>query len=430
MDTPTPDQPEPLEPITEAKPSFWLKLGGGSLSISILVHAVLLIIGVVWIYQVIPTTEDEAGFSSGRSVNGGDGMVGNKTLARLPSLTPRVAALNASSKIALPEPQSMAITASVGALGNNGLSSGLGNGRGGPGNAFGFVETPGIGLKPGPQMEFGIPGLYADALVGVFYDTKQDPNGKDTGMNQSKILEVISEFTARGWNERLLSRHYYRAPQKLAQTRIYMPMISADAAPKAFGCDDAVQGRCWIALYRGSVIAPKTGKFRFVGAADDLIVVRFNKRNQFEHGYFHGTTGMRIAEIIPVLEGKTENREIEKQLRSSPMRPPISFYSYDTTQSYKGIGGLAVGPEFEVVAGTAYPIEILISEIPGGLFGAVLMLQESGVAYEKASSGAPILPIFRTSDSNPPVDAKDNAPPYEPRGPVWRVSASVAPSLD
>lgn len=427
MDTPAPDQPAPHEPITEAKPSFWLKLGGGSLSISILVHAVILIIGVVWIYQVIPEKQDDLpSFESG--VNGGDLPDGKKSLAHLPSLTPRVAALTASSEIALPEPQLMTSTDSVGALGNGGLSSGLGDGRGG--QSFGPGETPGRVLKPGLHTVFGEPTLKADSLVGVFYDTKQDPNGKDTGMNQSKILEVISEFTSRGWNERLLSRHYYRAPQKLAQTRIYMPMISADAAPKAFGCDDAVKGRCWIALYRGSVIAPKTGKFRFVGAADDLIVVRFNKRNQFEHGYFHGTTGLRIAELIPVLEGRTENRDIEKKLRAGPMRPPISFYSYDTTQSYKGIGGLAVGPEFEVVAGTAYPIEILISEIPGGLFGAVLMVQETGVAYEKASTGAPILPIFRTNDSNPPLDAKDNAPPYDPRGPVWKVSASAAPSLD
>jgi hypothetical protein len=428
MENPTPDQPQPHEPITEAKPSFWLKWGGGSLSISILVHAVILIIGVVWIYQVIPAKEDEVEFSSSGGGSRGNASDARKTLPRLPSFAPRVAALNASSEIALPEPQPMALTASVDNLGNGGLSSGLGNGRGG--HAFGPGETPGMGLQPGPHTEFGLPKMNADSLVGVFYDTKQDPNGKDTGMNQSKILEVISEFTSRGWNERLLSRHYYRAPQKLAQTRIYMPMISADAAPKAFGCDEAVKGRCWIALYRGSVIAPKTGKFRFVGAADDLIVVRFNKRNQFEHGYFHGTTGMRIAELMPVLEGRAENREMEKRLRASPMRPPVSFYAYDTTQSYKGIGGLAVGPEFEVVAGTAYPVEILLSEIPGGLFGAVLMVQESGVEYERASTGAPILPIFRTNESTPPVDAKDNAPPYDPRGPVWRVSASAMPNLD
>ncbi len=80
-----------------------------------------------------------------------------------------------------------------------------------------------------------------------------------------------------------------------------------------------------------------------------------------------------------------------------------------------------VGADFQAVAGTSYPIEILISESGGNLFCASLLIEEKGETYPKASGGSPILPLFRLDDSVPPPSDADNSPPYDPAGPVWKL---------
>lgn len=111
----------------------------------------------------------------------------------------------------------------------------------------------------------------------------------------------------------------------------------------------------------------------------------------------------------------------DKLKKEYPMKLPVTFYEYDTTRNWNGsIGGLAVGKEFEVEAGKKYPIEILISEIPGGLFCASLLIEEIGQEYKKVENGAPILPLFRLDGSLPEPTKADNAPPYDPNGPVWK----------
>ncbi|MGC4016838.1 MAG: hypothetical protein QM755_20340 [Luteolibacter sp.] len=278
---------------------------------------------------------------------------------------------------------------------------------------------------------FGIPDPDANSLVGTFYDTKLDPRGKETGMTPDKLREVIKDFTTRGWNERSLASKYYKAPKTLYQTRLYIPEMSANAAPAAFGCGPEVQPSRWIVLYRGTVSSPESGKFRFVGAGDDVLVVRFNNQNVFDHGFTQGTTGLYVPGMTDVLAGRKEDRDVEKIVRNGAMKMPVNFYQYDTTRNWnQSIGGLAVGPEFEVTAGREYPLEILISEVPGGLFGASLLIEKSGATYPKASTGSPILPLFRLDESRPEATKADNAPPYDPNGSVWkRVNGTPRPGI-
>jgi len=414
------------------KMSFWRKLGGGSLSISIIVHAILLAIGVVWIFQVIPQKEEQPDFMPKGGGGGTPGAKSETNMKKRATMTtmnaPKLAAKGVTSTFTLPEPDPAQAMSSVGALGSSGLAAGLGGsgsggGKGnGKGKGFGDGMGPGMGGGAGKMINpFGMLNPNANALVGTFYDTKQDSRHKDTGMTPEKLREVIKQFCKGGWNEHSLEK-YYQASQKLYNTKIYIPIISADEAPKAFGCDKEVQPRCWIAIYRGVVSPPKSGKFRFVGAGDDVLAVRFNGHPVFDHGYTQGTSGLYMPGHVGVMDGTKKDREVENIIRESPMRVPVTFYKYDTTQNWNNsLGGLAVGPEFSVNAGNNYPIEIMISEIPGGLMGAALMIQEDGVTYEKTSNGSPILPIFRLDNSLPPKEAKDGSPPYDPNGPVWKL---------
>jgi len=114
------------------------------------------------------------------------------------------------------------------------------------------------------------------------------------------------------------------------------------------------------------------------------------------------------------------------------MRSNIQTYQYPTTVNWNEKNlGLGVGPVFQAEAGRAYPIEILLSEVPGGLFCAALHIQEENVNYEKASTGSPILPLFRFDRSLPAETREDNAPPYDPNGPVWRLvkDSAVKPGI-
>ncbi len=55
-----------------------------------------------------------------------------------------------------------------------------------------------------------------------------------------------------------------------------MPVMDAKDAPKAFKVNKPAS--YWAVHYRGKVRAPATGTYRFVGLADDFLLVRFGGR--------------------------------------------------------------------------------------------------------------------------------------------------------
>ena len=420
-----PNIPAPV-PVERPKTSYWRRMGGGSLTISLIVHAVLLAVGLFWILNIIPAEpEKTVQFTSS---GGGGGTPALKSAAQkknVKSMVQRVAAVGSSSNFTLPEPDkssSLSSLGSLGAAGGGGLGGGGTGGGRGEGKGRGIGSGFGDGMGNGPPVKvnpFGIQSLTPNALVGTFYDLKQTDKRKPTNISTQQTQEVIREFVNRGWKETSLSREYYQAPQKLYQTKIYIPMMPAEGAPAAFNCEMEVERSRWVIVYRGTVTPPHSGKYRFVGAGDDVLVVRFNNKHVFDHGFYGGTTGTHLSGMMNVL---TSGKDDNGALKDSPMKLPIKFYKYDTTAQWnRSIGGLAVGPEFEAKSGMSYPIEILLSEIPGGLFCASLMIEQVGEEYKKASTGSPILPIFRIGFTEPAPTTDDNAPPYDPKGPSWKI---------
>ncbi|BCU79411.1 hypothetical protein llg_41260 [Luteolibacter sp. LG18] len=421
----------------QKKNTVWRKLGGGSLSISIIVHAVLLVIGIFWIFQIIPEKKQEVDFMPKGGGGGSPGVkeVSNKKQRATMTTpnTPRMAAKGVASSFTLPEPDAASAMSNVGSLSSGGLSGGLGGsgsggGRGdGHGTGFGSGSGPGLGGNAKGMSPFGIIDPKANALVGTFYDLKQDPKGRTTPLgektNWGEIMDstrdILHGFVSRGWNERSLANSYFQAPQKLAQTKIYMPVLPADGAPKAFNCD--VPGSRWVVIYRGMVRPPKTGKYRFVGAGDDVVVVRFNNKNVFDYGYESPTANIKLAGKGAELKGDKEDKEYDRARRDLAMPKPMAIYNYGSMsqRAKSDISGLGVGMEFEARDNTDYPIEILVSEVPGGFFFAYLLIEEIGATYEKDASGAPILPLFRLDNS---PAAPGEGPPYDKNGPIWKLS--------
>ena len=429
MDYQDPTEQAYHEITVPPKRTIWQKLGAGSLSISIIFHAILIVIGLIIVVKIIPPEEEKPVDFMPKSGGGGSPAAQSQAQKHRVQMTQpnlaRVAAAGAVSNITLPEPEEITQMTSLGSLSSGSMSKGLGgNGSGGgkgDGNGIGIGSgmAPGLSAGTGNKNPFGMATAERGALTGTFYDLKQTKSGKPNEMTADKMREVLKEITKRGFRDSVFN-DYFKAPRQLYQTKFVIPRMPADGAPAAFEVEKEVQPRMWIVVYRGAVKAPKSGKFRFAGACDDILVVRFNNRPVFDYGYTMAGTGTHVNGRADEFDGTKENRELENEVKkNTPMKFPVPFYKYSATPALNSqIGGIALGPEFSVEEGKTYPVDIMIGEIPGGSFSLYLMIEEVGATYQKDPAGFPILPLFRL-DASPPADMKGEAPPISQEGPVW-----------
>ena len=261
-------------------------------------------------------------------------------------------------------------------------------------NAGGMTTSGGSGAGGAAVPFFGFrEAKGGGALVGKFYDLKQLKNGTPSKLDeQNGYPGELSKFVNSGWNAANLEK-YFVGPNPLYTTQIFIPKMNADQGPLAFGLGGRVQPKMWTVHYKGNVVPTESGTFRFVGFADDIMVVRFNGRvvldcgstNPSGHGpqSFYATAGVQLD-------------------------PKMGWYK-----------GLGRGEPFQVTGGESYPMEVLIGEWPGGDFKAWLMIEKDGVQYEKDAKNNPILPIFKLSDSTVAHPASE-APAFAKTGPVWK----------
>ena len=277
-----------------------------------------------------------------------------------------------------------------------GLGAGdLGDGLGGGGD--------GLGSKDGG----------GSTLEGTFYDLKKKKSGAASGLkagaeNQNAVIEALAKFFT-NWNEAELNK-YYKSETKLYASSWYLPVAYAKYGPIAFEVGDPkkpeaqweCQPACWVAVYRGKVIAPKTGTFRFIGTGDDFLAVRFDRKTVLDAGYRLPTrwdkANPRAAWVSGAGDGDNFRRDIasgkdkaRKDYKFIKGIPGCSIWDNE-------LGGLIAGTPFKVKEGDSYPIEIAISEIPGGKFGFVLFIED---ITEGANNNGKQYDIFRTCDTNP-----------------------------
>ncbi|MBR5522870.1 MAG: hypothetical protein IKV82_05350 [Akkermansia sp.] len=250
------------------------------------------------------------------------------------------------------------------------------------------------------------------ALEGTFYDLKQTQRGAPTGLapsDQNKVIEVLSTFFLRNWNAGALSR-YYASKQKLYASNFYLPVALADYGPIAFKVGDPskpkdkwiCQPAAWLAVYRGKVRAPKSGKFRFIGTGDDFLAVRFDRKTVLDAGYRLPTLWDKANPRACWVSGSGDLKNYQALLKSGKDRNRKDYELINSIPECKiwnnELGGLTGGTIFEVKEGQSYPIEIAISEIPGGKFGFVLFIED---VTDGKNSKARKYDLFRTNFSLP-----------------------------
>lgn len=157
--------PPPAVKVDFAKVPFWKRIGGGSLGVSLFIHAALLVLAAIWILQVIPkAAAPEVDF---RASGGGGGepqstLAHQKKRAAMMVEAPRIAAQGATSSFTLPESNTLPSLTSTGAKPSS-LSGGLGGSGIGGGRGSGSGKGAGEGLGGG----LGGPGGFSGVMFGT-----------------------------------------------------------------------------------------------------------------------------------------------------------------------------------------------------------------------------------------------------------------------
>ncbi len=242
-------------------------------------------------------------------------------------------------------------------------------------------------------------------------------------------------------------KRYYKYPQKVAASHFYLAPVTTiksleDELNGISGADSDFidaggigngkkRGKAkaygdhisWFGVFRGKVIAPRSMTFRFFGAADDAIAVRFNDNLVLETGFFkpalYQGNGIKDKGCDwaytktyqqEVADGKHPDKEgyVVRKLKSTPF----------CNDCFNGITG---GKPITVTEGKAYPIEIIIGN-NGGATLYYLLTQE---VTEK--NNAP-LQLFRTSDAaptNPPSFKGYSDKHYHEQGPAYAADSDI-----
>jgi hypothetical protein len=252
-----------------------------------------------------------------------------------------------------------------------------------------FGVAMAVPLAAQERSTFGVTTQSEAALIGVLYDLKQTEDRQRSPIHTESYSRVIEEFLLKNWDERVLNR-YYRVTRPLYTTQIFVPMIEAVAAPRAFGVERLVQPSMWVIHYKAQVSAPSGGMWRFVGSSDDLLAVAVNRRT------------VLVA------------------ARSSVQMPRLNWRAKEPDGAMAANNQLRYGDWISLKEGEIIDLDVITGERPGGGFNAFLVVQKQGGTYAQGSGGHPILPIFQVAPFNTPASDISKAPLFAKGHPPWK----------
>ncbi len=391
-----PPPPLPSRSPAYQRPGFWARLAASKfLFISIVAHLLFGLGATYFIVQRIQAKR-KVTFKGGppsanpskRALEHKVSMAQKKKTGGAPPQAKRIVSAGIA-KVSLPDLPTIPTANTV----VPGMMAGLGGAGFGTGMGFGSGSGSGMGGGGGGgggMTLFGFRGA-GSGLVGTFYDLKQKRSKQPSGVNANNYTGIVRKWVDGGMRESELD-DYFKAPTKLSTSQFMIPDMPADEAPKAYGVEKEVKPSQWLAVYRGRVQPPKEGTYHFIGAADDVLLVRVNGKLVLDASWAP-TSALQPEEVIP------------PQYVGFPRKGYIRGESVH-------------------FSGTSWSeIEVVIGERPGGRFWGVLLVQQAG-----GGSGGKI-PLFRLADAKFP---KSDGPPFpncELKGPLWRVQAASGGSL-
>ncbi len=269
--------------------------------------------------------------------------------------------------------------AGVGVDGLTGLGTGPGGGGGGGGDVTLFGSSDGVGL------------------AGHFYDLKQTLDKKPAPMDLPNYYQVLRKYLASGWDESVLEQ-YYRGKKALIADRIAISTRPSGEAPKAFQLQNEVQPGLWVIHYHGKVSVPRGGDFRFIGFADNVLVVRIGGQIVLDAGWDHLTNDTKLYRPLEFAFPSYIKPAQEQEAKDPHLRQGVSFH-------------------LDVMAPT--DMDILIGD-DGGKCSFFLLVQRGGQTYQ----GTPAeYPFFQFSNADAPTfPFGEECPPYSHEPEPWQAS--------
>ena len=212
---------------------------------------------------------------------------------------------------------------------------------------------------------FGSVTKVSGTIEGYLYDFKQTPRGKEiedysTHKDSSDFADRVKRLQNRRYNESSLGRHY-KAKTPLYLQYLAIPTSSAQDGPRFFQAEGEVEPSGWIAHYRGTIVAPKDGTFRFVGLGDDYLSVMLD--DEFK---LIASWGDFLQDDVKIKGANADEEHTPEASRSPIGKHPLYYGSW-----------------FTVRKGQELNIGLTAGERPGGKAGFILMIQEQGVEYRK-----------------------------------------------
>ncbi len=195
---------------------------------------------------------------------------------------------------------------------------------------------------------FGFDRMLEGTLEGHLYDFKQTRDRKPTNLNPDGMASTVRSFV-NSWNISSLSK-YYKADKTLYASYFIIPYRNAAVAPEAFNAEKEIQPRMIAAIYKGKFTPQKTGRFRFYGRADDILVVRINGKKLLDASW--------VSDVYSNWKTSEEQGGVQ----------------FGFLFGAKGI----YGDWFDLRKDLPVDVEIIIGEVPGGHFGAWLTIEEDG----------------------------------------------------
>jgi hypothetical protein len=322
----------------------------------------------------------------------------------------RITSKSPNAAISLPDLPASSVATLTSGMMSGGSSKGFGGGAGG-----GIGSGLGIGRGNGKNFvgAFGASFKRPNSLEGTLYDLKFSPSGKALGADApQRIAQIQKAFETmdRNWSgtKALLDGRYRQAELKLYASNIFIPPRNAAEATKAFDCEKEIQAPGWLAYYEGNFSPPVTGKYRFVGLGDDIMVVAVGGKTVLSTFWPNSKLNVTRFEAswLPKDAGKTDGQGLRF--------PPHA-------------GGRYSGEWLELRKGQAYRIQIAFGESYGGLFSAALLIEQQGVTYPTAGRDTQ-LPIFMLEPLTPEeIQLKSsNHIDHQTEGPVFGTAINGA----
>ena len=261
--------------------------------------------------------------------------------------------------LAARNPQNMSVPAIE--LTQSNLSIGGGRGFGGGLGDLGGAVADSLRIT-----SFGYDRAMEGTLQGTLYDLKQDQRRRPLKIH-NKLTHATSIFRsfANNFNISSLDRKFFKLEKELHASYFVIPGQNAAAAPAAFGSTGEIAPSLLAVYYEGTYRPRKTGRFRLFGQGDDVFMVRINGKL-----------------VLDATRGYYSNWKQQSKAKKENEANP---------EAYFGLGNPGVtGHWFTLREEVETEVEIIFGEIPGGLFGGYLLIEEEGVPGRQIFSTRPL----------------------------------------